>query len=352
MSAVKKQAVDLLEWKGKSNNRHASRSLVSGIGAEWIAALPGGVVLIQPDGRVFDCNAQALDMLGAPLLLERWEEVIHRAFMPKDDDGHDVSLRDGRKVRLAFQPLPAREGQLVQLIDVTESRIWQERVAHQQRVHALGRMAASLAHQLRTPLSTATLYAAHLRNPNLPEVHRIRFADQLAQQLQVMEGQIRALLLLAKQELALTDRIDLRKWSAAWQQRLGHQPHIRVRLNLDSDEAMPELIGHQLALDEAIQNLLRNAEDASSPGALVELEFGWHPGRFWVSVRDHGSGMTESTRLAIEQPFFTTKPSGTGLGLALVRMIVQAHMGAMVVETEWGKGSMFCMQFSKVAEVQ
>lgn len=353
MSAVKKQAFDLLEWKKKSNSRHFDHSSlsVSVTGAEWIAALPGGVVLIQADGRVSDCNTQALDMLGAPLLFERWEEVIHRAFYPRADDGHDVSLRDGRKVRIAFQPLPAGEGQLVQLLDVTESRIWQEQVAHQQRVHALGRMAASLAHQLRTPLSTATLYAAHLRNPEVSEVHRLRFADQLAQQLQVMEAQIRSLLLLAKRELPLTDRINVREWSASWQQRLQHQPNKQVRLVLDHHDDVPEIIGHRLALDEAIQNLLRNAEEASSPGVPILLEFGWQHGRLWVSVKDHGTGMDESTRLSIESPFFTTKANGTGLGLALVRMIVEAHLGTLVIESELGKGSMFGMYFSKVSEV-
>ncbi len=342
MSAVKKQKFRVVSLDETSNDcQQSDEQPTKTMVGSWMTALPGGAVVVQSDGKVGECNAQALDMLGAPLLHESWEKVIHRAFVPRADDGHEVSLRDGRKVRIDIQPLPGRKGQLIQLIDLTESRIWQDRVAHQQRVNALGRMAASLAHQLRTPLSSATLYAAHLQRPELDEGLRVRFATQVAQQLQVMEGQIRALLLLARQELPLTDRIDIAAWAEEWRQRLVTRP----KVSLEFDPALKSLVlmGHRLALDEAINNLLRNAEEVVSVTQRVVVRFQWDKDQLWIRITDQGGGMTPEVLRCIEQPFYTTKTQGTGLGLALVRTILSAHSGFLDVVSQYGLGSTFSL---------
>ncbi len=347
MSAVRKAAMT------EPVHRHAPKvchlSSMPAQASALMAALPGGAVVILSDGRIGDCNAQALDMLGAPLLHEVWSDVIARAFVPRADDGHEVSLRDGRRVRIVSQPLPGEEGQLIQLIDLTESRGWQAKVAHQQRVNALGRMAASLAHQLRTPLSSATLYAAHLQNAQLPEATRLRFADQLAAQLHVMEGQIRTLMLLARQELPLTDRIDISSWMQAWKQRLQDQKQFTVHGQPGQGYF---LMGNRLALDEALSNLLRNAEEVSPQGKVIELEFLVKGQQAMIRVSDQGCGMNSEQLQAIEQPFYTSKIQGTGLGLALVRTIMAAHSGRMEVVSKEGQGSTFSLVMPVLEEIQ
>ena len=89
--------------------------------------------------------------MGEPLENERWLDVIHRAFSPKDDDGHEVSLKDGRRVKLAISASDL--GQLILITDLTETRLLQSRLSDLQRLSSLGKMVASLAHQVRTPLS-------------------------------------------------------------------------------------------------------------------------------------------------------------------------------------------------------
>ncbi|NNM50806.1 MAG: HAMP domain-containing histidine kinase [Pseudomonadales bacterium] len=347
MSAVRKAAMTAQVHRQAPKVCHLS-SLPQQASA-LMAALPGGAVVILSDGCVGDCNAQALDMLGAPLLHEVWSDVIARAFVPRADDGHEVSLRDGRRIRIVSQPLPGEDGQLIQLIDLTESRSWQAKVAHQQRVNALGRMAASLAHQLRTPLSSATLYAAHLQNSQLPEATRLRFADQLVVQLHVMEGQIRTLMLLARQELPLTDRMDISSWMKSWKQRLQDQVQIRV-------QGRPGkgcfLMGNRLALDEALVNLLRNAEDVSSKDKTIDVEFAVEEQHVMIRVSDQGCGMDSQQLQAIEQPFYTSKIQGTGLGLALVRTIMAAHGGRLEVVSNVGQGSTFSLVMPVLEEIQ
>ncbi len=302
-----------------------------------MATLPGGALIVCCDGRVGDCNAGALDMLGAPLLNEYWSSVIGRAFMPRQDDGHEVSLRDGRRVRIVTEALPSAQGQLVQLIDLTESRAWQDKVAHDQRVFALGQMAATLAHQLRTPLSTATLYASHLAHTQLQAEQQQYFAAQLVKQLAAMESQIRTLLLLARRELPLCDRLTLQElvssWSARWPQSSG--------LPLPADLEQAQVLVHAQALDEALGNLIRNAEEVS-PGQ-VRLSCSRRQNELLIQVHDQGPGLDAQAMVAIERPFYSSKTGGHGLGLALVRSIITAHAGRLEVDSQCGEGSVFTL---------
>ncbi|MFX5472275.1 PAS domain-containing sensor histidine kinase, partial [Acinetobacter baumannii] len=87
-----------------------------------------------------------------------WREVIARCFAPREDDGHEISLRDGRRLSIATRSLNGEPGQLILLNDLTDPRRPQEQLARHERLSALGRMVASLAHQIRTPLSAALLY--------------------------------------------------------------------------------------------------------------------------------------------------------------------------------------------------
>lgn len=124
--------------------------------------LPGGVIVIDGQGHVREANPAACELLGAPLVGELWRQVIARSFAPREDDGHEVSLRDGRRLSIATRSLDAEPGQLVLLNDLTETRRLQGQLARHERLSSLGRMVASLAHQIRTPLSAALLYARWL----------------------------------------------------------------------------------------------------------------------------------------------------------------------------------------------
>ncbi len=84
-----------------------------------LQALPGGVVVLDSDGKIQEFNPTALDYLGEPLKDQYWSEVISRAFSPKSDDGHDVSLVDGRRVNISTCPLINEPGQILLITDVS-----------------------------------------------------------------------------------------------------------------------------------------------------------------------------------------------------------------------------------------
>ena len=106
------QRLQELDEKGRLANRLQS----------LLDLLPGGVIVIDGQGRVREANPVALDLLGAPLEGALWREVIARSFSPRSDDGHEISLKDGRRVSIATRSLNIEPGQLVLLTDLTETR--------------------------------------------------------------------------------------------------------------------------------------------------------------------------------------------------------------------------------------
>src|SRR5471030_32280 len=197
--------------------------------------LPGGVIVIDGTGVVREANPTARDLLGQPLLGVLWRNVISRCFAPREDDGHEVSLKDGRRVSIATRSLDAEPGQLVLLNDLTETRHLQDQLARHERLSSLGRMVASLAHQIRTPLSAALIYASHLTEQQLPMETHQRFAGRLKERLHELEHQVRDMLVFARGELPLTDRVTPSALMQSLQAAAAtHIQDVNVRWQCDS----------------------------------------------------------------------------------------------------------------------
>ncbi|WP_122848363.1 histidine kinase dimerization/phospho-acceptor domain-containing protein, partial [Pseudomonas viridiflava] len=225
--------------------------------------LPGGVIVIDGMGVVREANPAAIDLLGQPLLGMLWRHVISRCFAPREDDGHEISLKDGRRLSISTRSLDAEPGQLVLLNDLTETRRLQEQLARHERLSSLGRMVASLAHQIRTPLSAAMIYASHLTEQELPVETQQRFAGRLKERLHELEHQVRDMLVFARGELPLTDRIAPGALFQALQNAAAtHLQGVAVRWQCDSVDG--ELLCNRDTLVGALLNLVENAVQAST----------------------------------------------------------------------------------------
>ena len=225
--------------------------------------LPGGVIVIDGHGIVREANPAAIELLGLPLEGELWRHVIARCFAPREDDGHEISLKNGRRLSIATRSLDAEPGQLVLLNDLTETRHLQDQLARHERLSSLGRMVASLAHQIRTPLSAALLYASHLTEQELPVATQQRFAGRLKERLHELEHQVRDMLVFARGELPLTDRLTPNALMQALQAAaLTHVQDLPIRWQCDSHAG--ELLCNRDTLVGALLNLIENAIQASA----------------------------------------------------------------------------------------
>lgn len=317
-----------------------------------IDRMPGGVLLIGQTGRITEYNPAAEALLGTDLAGRTWLEVINRCFAPRPDDGHEVSLKNGRRVSLSTQALEGEPGQLVFITDQTHTRTLQEQLHHYQRLSEMGRMMASLAHQVRTPLSAALLYASHLMAPRLDDERRIRFAGKVKSRLTHLEQQVRDMLIFARGETRLEDRVDGRTLMARLEDLLD-QPLSQHDADCDCiNEAPDAVIQCNLeALLGAVLNLVNNALQACGNGCELTVKLTTDGGRLLLEVIDRGPGMDAPTLKKAQEPFYTTKSHGTGLGLAIAQVMARAHHGEFLLISAPGEGTRACFRLPLINPV-
>jgi two-component system sensor histidine kinase FlrB len=312
-----------------------------------LEVLPAGVVVIDGEGVVQEANAAAIDLLGEPLSGERWIHIIDRSFKPQPGDGHDVSLRDGRLVHISTSPLGNEPGQIILLQDVTETRALQNKVSHLQRLSTMGEVAARLAHQIRTPLSSALLYLSPLLKEEGDSAIRQRFASRLKHSLTHMEQLVKDMLAFSRGSMAATSPVSVSTLLEEVEQQFHAQPQ-SGQLDLAVHNLVNDghIYGSQAALSSAINNLLNNARQACSEQGQIRIfaefvEDEQQQSWIEISVEDDVPGISEAEREKILTPFYTTRAGGTGLGLAVVQSIAKAHKGSLWIDSDEGEGSTF-----------
>ena len=298
-----------------------------------LTALPAGVVVLDSQGVVTQTNPAAIALLGEPLDGERWVDVIHRCFAPRRDDGHEVSLKDGRRVSIEIRTMENQPGQLILLTDLTETRQLQSQLAHAQRLSAMGKMVASLAHQIRTPLSAAILYGGHLSQEDLDEEMRQRCASRLMSRLTHLEQQVRDMLIFARGETRLAEELSATTLvtainSAVEGLKLAPGSDVSV---LDGVPPECRLMCNRDALVGACTNLVNNSLEAGATAVVVHVVA--EHSELVIRVVDNGPGFERSDANRLMEAFYTTKSHGTGLGLAVVQAVVKAHQGQFRIES-------------------
>lgn len=319
--------------------------------ATLLQALPGGVVALDSDGVVQEYNQAALTLLGEPLSGVAWAQVIARAFAPRSDDGHDVSLVDGRRVNIATCPIENEPGQILLITEVTELRQLQDRVNQQQRLVAMGEMAASLAHQIRTPLASAMLYTSHLRRAELAGEDRERFCEKVRSRLAHLEHIVTDMLLYARSSnTGAQDNFPIEKLLTELEHNLdAHILQTECRFGWQDETGNISLVANQQMLLSALTNLGVNAMQAMPRGGELNVIAHLADARHVeFLVCDNGPGIEQDKIKRIFDPFFTTRAEGTGLGLAVVRAIVHAHKGEIIVDSKKGKGTTFVLRMPLV----
>jgi len=306
--------------------------------ATLMAVLPGGVLLVDGAGRVRDANPAAEELLVAALTADpagRRLSVVSRVL---DRRGADHRSTDG-----------TAEGQgerVVLITDTTELHRLQARVGREERLAALGEMAARLAHQVRTPLASATLYLSMLRRPDLPAERREQICDRLADRLRHTETLIDSTLTFLRGErpahaaVNVQDLLaDARRLVQAQVEAAGAALAVTpVDRSLVIEGAREELAG-------ALANLVSNAVENGGDGVEIALWAGATDARtLQLRVYDSGPGIPETHLDKVFDPFFTTRAQGTGLGLAAVARTVADHGGSVVAANRPGGGAEFTLE--------
>lgn len=293
-----------------------------------VEALPAGVVVIDGSGVVVQSNSVARTMLGAPLDGRFWSELARAAFAHQD--GGTAVLRDGRRLTLSSREIPDRSGRVVLLTDDGEARAVRELLDRHRRLSAMGEMAARLAHQVRTPLAAALLYASQLATPGLSAVDQRRFAARTVARLQDLDRTVQEMLSFARGGRPVSEPLRLGSVLAEALQVVEPELGPRLKLCVECHADDVEVSGSRTALAGALANLVANSAQAVGGAGTVLVE-ARATDEAWleITVSDDGPGIPAELRERVFEPFYTTRTGGTGLGLAIVRSVAEAHGGTV-----------------------
>ena len=303
-------------------------------------ALPAGVVVLDGSGCVLQANPAARQLLGGALVGAGWSAIEAGVLAASETPGE--CLAGDRRLAVAVTALDSAGGRIVLLHDVTETQHLKTQAERNQRLAAMGEMAAQLAHQLRTPLAAALLYAGNLENAELPLGSRVSIAQKTVERLKHLERLIQDMLMFARGEVLGRETFLVADLLSELAQTFEALARGRDIAFLVTDGAAGEaLSGHRKSLAGALTNLLENALQAVEAGGRIDLD-AWRDGlQIVFAVRDNGRGMNGQTIARLFDPFFTTRAEGTGLGLSIARGVARAHGGGIEVVSSPGAGAEF-----------
>ncbi|WP_017444773.1 sensor histidine kinase [Gayadomonas joobiniege] len=310
-----------------------------------LQVLPNGVVVLNQQGIVEQANPIACELLGEPLVGQKWRALIEKCFSPKDDDGHEISLANGKRIKLQTTALTPYSGQVIVLDDMTHTRALQARIGQMQKLSALGRMMASLAHQIRTPLSAALLYAGNLAQVR-KDVSESSFSQKLISRLEDIEQQISDMLLYVRcgqtsQAEAFSLDTLFEQLAIAAEASINQQ---NAQVNFIPTAQTIQLYGQANTLVSALNNLIQNSLQTRRSGLKIDIQAQLLADKktVQITVNDNGPGIQASHAAKIFEPFYSAQQS-SGLGLTVVKAVVEQHQGKIKLR-EQSKGCCFVIE--------
>ncbi|MGQ9751404.1 MAG: sensor histidine kinase, partial [Thermoanaerobaculaceae bacterium] len=233
--------------------------------------------------------------------------------------------------------------------DITQQLELEHRLAQQERMAALGRLAAGLAHEVNTPVTGIASYAQLLRELTPPDDPRTTLTEAIEEQAFRVARIVRNLLELARPSGLERQWVDLAAVAReGWLSLRQEANRLGVTLNCRVPEHLP-VKANRVQLELAVHNLLRNALQATPAGGIVEVDAWWEGLQVILEVRDTGPGIPEEVRTRVFEPFVTTRSGqgGTGLGLAITRDIVKAHGGDIQALPNYPNGTVMRVSMPK-----
>jgi len=319
---------EVAQLRAQLDEAHAGKEHLAARLATLLNALPGGVLVLDERGSIQECNPAARELLGEPLLTLGFGAVFARAAVDSTRVLEHIELRSGRFVNISRRDLSGG-GEVVLLADVTESHLMQAYLARQQRLLTLGELAAGLAHQIRTPLATAMLYASQMTLPGRSTGDLARCAEKTADSLKQLDKLVTEMLAFARGGIA---REPVSVSAVLEQVAQWLRPALRAGVTLTIRTDAPELTvrANASSLVSAVLNLATNALQSAVADLDLEL-LARRAGRdrAQIVVSDNGPGVPLLLRERIFEPFFTTRARGNGIGLAIVKSVVEAHQGSV-----------------------
>jgi len=370
-SAFNRMSAELLKRREELRRRMDQLARLTNYNESILQSMNSGVITVDPEGRIvaFNQSAERITGLratsakGSPFkaylasytpLSMAIEEALSSGRIQTD---REAELRRGGDIRETFLRFSTRllnhsngnrsGGVLVLFTDITRWKRVEEDIRRAEKMAALGATASSIAHEIKTPLTSFRTFTELLPQKYASPEFRARFLKTVLPQVDRLSvlvddlldfGRVRKPLLRPTDvNTMVTDALIL--LHGAFQER-----NIRVHRTLAS---LPSVSADPEQLGQVLLNILRNALEATPQGGAVEVYTRITEGEMGegevlqIVISDTGCGIPKADLNRLFEPFFSTKPRGSGLGLAISYNIVRDHGGTIRVESQEGEGTTF-----------
>jgi len=319
-----------------------------------VASMASGLLSVDISGKIVSYNLLALEMLDLQESEVRgmdFKEVIDfKAAGIFETLNQCVSVLDreityrnksGEMVPLALSITPIMDekntcrGAVIIFRDLREIKLLEEKVRRSEKLAAIGKLAAGVAHEIRNPLSSIRGFAQYLKNALKDRPREKEYAETMVSEVDRINRVVTDLLTFARPmeaDLAPTDVTELVERTVRLVQVDARSRDIDIQTNLSDLSKIP-LDANQMT--QAILNLLLNSLQAVNSGGHIEVGVELDPSvsQLKIWVEDDGPGISPDQKEKIFDPFFTTREKGTGLGLAIVHKIVENHGGEIHLQS-------------------
>jgi two-component system sensor histidine kinase HydH len=329
-----------------------------------IKNLPIGLLAVDEGGIIISCNKKAqesLKMFCPNVLGIRAEEILPanlNAMLTElsEKDGlleKDIDVIAPAGDNLKWEAVVAdivdedvSSGKILLMRDVTQIRKLEKEVAKSRHLNSIASLAAGVAHEIRNPLSSIKGLAIYLKERMQADSEDKEAADVIVAEVERLNRVITQLIEFARP-------LELKKEKSRLSDLIGHtiklieaeaqKNNITASLDVNRDEQYVEVDADKIK--QVFLNIFLNAMAAMKNGGRLEIALERGKEDVQVVVSDNGIGIKETDLPRIYDPYFTSKPAGTGLGLALVQKIMEAHRGKIIVESVDGKGTKVILFF-------
>lgn len=352
---------------GKLEERALALSSLQNYTKSILESTTSGVLSVDRDMRIVACNRAAAEIFG----MDEEEIIGSKLFelcrgdtdmcqqVKRVVDGErervdtEMTLTNarGRVVPAAVSVAPHKDlgggklGAVVTIEDMTEIRDLTEQLLRADRLAAMGELVAGVAHEVRNPLGTIRASIQLLEAENADKNSIAELAPVVKQEIDRLDRVIKTLLDFGRPSKPVLAEVDL---GAIIDDVVGFTSRFArssgVTIASQVDDKTPRVWADPERLKQVFINLIFNAVQAMPKGGRVDISVAPEDGFVRLVFRDEGAGIPADTIPKIWDPFFTTRPDGTGLGLAVVHRIVDEHSGYIAVESEVGKGSTFTVR--------
>jgi two-component system sensor histidine kinase HydH len=326
--------------------------------------MPIGLIALDDQGKIVTCNEkaqavlevacsdalgrEALTILPEPLKKILAELPTSGGFLERDiqlisSEGKEHTW-EAVAAGLMDEEIPA--GRILLIRDVTEIRQMENEVTRSRHLNSIGSLAAGVAHEIRNPLSSIKGFAVYFKE-------RLSGNKEDEQTADVMIAETERLNRVISQLIEFARPLELKKEKVQFVELVQHTIKLiasdaqknKISVEIAASTDLPEVEVDPDKIKQVLLNIFLNSLAALKEGGNLKIELSPGKDNLTVIISDNGGGIEKMDLLKIYDPYFTSKPAGTGLGLAVVQKIMEAHGGRIDVKSTIGKGTKVFLHF-------